>query len=261
MASARALRFEPLALYADTLPRYWCDDDAFKTRFLEAVSLLAPEVERFFIIAVLDSLADIPDAELSAQCMAFVHEEASHSRDHRLFNRRLATQGFDANAVLGPIRRLTELAKRRLPARWRLELSAAGEHLSALASQRYLQAGAQLPIGSATIDGLFRQHAREEIDHCAQVFDVLRTTGGARWMARTLALIAVSLAAGWCLLRVLDALLRLDAPRGRLRLWRHGISWLLRPRGWLAPARSLRDWLLYLRPGFHPLLLRQRGAQ
>ncbi|MGV2481099.1 UNVERIFIED_CONTAM: metal-dependent hydrolase, partial [Salmonella enterica subsp. enterica serovar Weltevreden] len=49
------------------IPRYWLGGDAFKTRFFDAMSVLFPEGEKFFIACVRDYRDQIQDPELRAQ--------------------------------------------------------------------------------------------------------------------------------------------------------------------------------------------------
>ena len=49
------------------LPRYWNDNDAFKTHFMNALSCLFLEGERMFIDAVRDSQHLVKDEKLLSQ--------------------------------------------------------------------------------------------------------------------------------------------------------------------------------------------------
>jgi predicted metal-dependent hydrolase len=237
------------------MPRYWCADDAFETRFLEAMSLIAPEVERFVIGAVHGGLS-CPGAQASETvCRTFILEEAEHSRVHHGFNRRLALQGIDTRAALAPVRAAANAAKRWLPRGGQLAAAAACEHLSALLSLTYLRAARKSTIQSDGTARLFERHARDELGHRAVVFDLLRSTGGGAWGARAAALVAVSCIGVVCALRVVDALLRYDVPKRRAAVWWRGAKRLLAPGRWISPTALLGGWLAYLRPGFHPAQL------
>ncbi len=237
----------------DGLPRYWCAGEAVQTRFLEAVSLLAPEVERFVVSAV-DTGLSLPGAgAFEEDCRAFMREEEGHSRVHGHFNRRLAAQGIDPSQSLAPLRQAMTLAMRRLPRRTMLAMAAACEHLSAVLSLTYLRSARTSRFLPPRISRLFESHARDELGHRAVVFDLLKSTGGGGWVVRALALAAVGAAALWCTLRVTNDLLKHDTPRQRvtaLRLaWRHGTLW---------PGLFLRGLASFLKPGFHPSQLPDR---
>jgi hypothetical protein len=236
----------------DAVPRYWFAGDVFETRFLEAMSLLAPEVERFVIQAVRAAVPGIADETRVRECMDFVREELGHSRAHHAFNRRLVAQGIDGAAALAPVRRISDLAGRRLDARGRLAAAAACEHLAALVSLSYLRARSGNAILSDRTSRLFEYHARDELRHRDFVFDVQKDAGGGRWLARVLALLAVTGTALWCAARAADELLKFDAPSGRMALWRRGVTRLLQRRNWVLVGPLLRGWLAYFRPGFHP---------
>lgn len=229
----------------EPVPRYWCAGDAFGTRLLEAMSLLAPEVERFVIGAVRASLDRTGEAALSRACEALVREEAGHSRVHGSFNLRLARQGVDARHVLSGTRKVMALATRLSPGA-RLATAAACEHLSAVLSLTYLRAARRLEIRPARIAELFEGHARDELGHRAVVFDLLKSTGGGTWPARTAALAAVTLAGAWCAVRLTAALLRHDGPGRGTMLHLAG------KHGWLPRGRFLLALLSFARPGFHP---------
>jgi predicted metal-dependent hydrolase len=235
----------------DPLPRYWCAGDPFETRFLEAMSLLAPEVERFVISAVRANVARAADPAVVRGCRAFIREEADHSRVHNAFNRRLAGQRIDLPRVLARVRRLIRLAERWVPPSGRLEVAAACEHLSALLSLWYLRSARKDRIASAETRRMFESHAREEIAHRAFVFDLLRQGGGGKRTARVLALAAVSLAGLWCTLRMVGDLSRRDARRDVVFRPR-GVFRLLRSGDWVPLPALLRGWLTFVGPRFHP---------
>jgi hypothetical protein len=237
---------------SDPLPRYWCAGDPFETRFLEAMSLLAPEVERFVISAVRANVARAGDPAIVRGCRAFIREEADHSRVHNAFNRRLAGQQTDLPRVLARVRRLMRVGERWVPPSGRLAIAAACEHLSALLSLWYLRAARKDRIASGETRRMFESHAREEIAHRAFVFDLLRQGGGGKLPARVLALTAVSVAGLWCTLRIIGDLSRRDTPGDGMASWPHGIFRLLHSGEWVPLPALARGWLSFVGPRFHP---------
>jgi predicted metal-dependent hydrolase len=240
------------AEWVEAVPRYWCGGDAFETRLLEALSLLAPEVERFVIGAVRGNMNRAGAEQLAIQGGDFVREEAEHSRVHHSFNRRLVLQGIELAAVLAPTRRAMRFAARWLPRGGQLEIAAASEHFSALLSLLYLRSDRKSGILSARTSRLFSDHARDELGHRTFVYDLLSGTGGGRWFARGAALVAVSWVGALSLLCVLNSLLKSDANPGRATLWVRGLLRLLRAGCWTSAPVLLSGWLAYLKPGFHP---------
>src|SRR5882757_3212003 len=75
------------------IPKYWLGGDPFKTRFFDAMSLLFPEGEKFFIACVRDYRDRIADPELQAQVKDFIYQEGQHGMVHTRFNDRVKAQG------------------------------------------------------------------------------------------------------------------------------------------------------------------------
>jgi uncharacterized protein len=243
------------ARWQDSVPRFWCAGDAFETRLLEAMSLIAPEVERFVIAAVRRSLRLAGATPHASAAQAFIREEAEHSRVHTAFNRRLASQGVDPARALACVRTMANLARRWLPAGDQLAVAAACEHLSALLSLAFLRAERKSQIRPASVSRFFEQHARDELGHRAIVFDLLKNTTSGGWLGRTGALMLVSIGALFCVPRVVNALLHSDAAGNRARVWARGLNRLLRAGGWVTPRPFLRGWLAYFGWRFHPRYL------
>ena len=236
-------------------PLPWCGGDALQTGLLEAMSLLAPEVERFVIDAVRDALRGLDPADPQvAAGRAFMREEAAHSAAHHAFNRRVQAGQRDPSQLLRGPRTLAALARSWMPLRARLCVAAAAEHLSAVVSRLYLDSAARQAIADPGIRALFDRHATEEIAHRAVVFDLARAVGTNGWLARLLALTASVAASALCVAAVLLALRR--GGERPTAAWRLGAGALpaLRRTGWLRPAALVGALARYVRPHFHPTL-------
>lgn len=230
--------------------RHWFEGDAFRTRFLESMSLLAPEAERFFIGTIRERLDDIRDPALRARCGAFIREEGGHSRDHHRFNARFAAQGLDVPRILRPVRALADGARRWLTRDLRLAVTAAGEHVSASLSRLFLDSGAADGIREPAARALYVRHAEEEIGHRDVAYDLMQAVG-VGYLSRVAALVAVTLATPLCVAWVVHGLLAADP--GRWRHWLRGLPWLLGLRGgFLVPRTLLGQYFSYFRPTFHP---------
>lgn len=231
----------------------WCGGDPFQTRLLEAMSLLAPEVERFVIDAVHDALRGLhPDDPRTAVGRSFMREEAAHSAGHHAFNRRVVARGQDPALLLRGPRAIESLARRWLPLGLRLCVASAAEHLSAVVSRLYLDSAARQAIADPEIRALFDRHAVEEIAHRAVVFDIARAAGTNGCVARALSLSASVLIGLVCVAGVMRGLRQRDVDHWRA--WRRPSGgWkALRASGWVRPVALLRATASYLRPQFHP---------
>ena len=71
-------RHVDFGLSANVVPRDWCHDDAFQTSFLNALSLLFPEGERFFVDSVKQQRDRAPGLE--DDIAGFIGQEAMHGK-------------------------------------------------------------------------------------------------------------------------------------------------------------------------------------
>src|SRR5262245_37143560 len=83
-----------LGLDPASVPRDWANEDAFETTFLNALSLLFPEGERFFVESVKQHKDLVTDPELQREVIGFIGQEAMHGKEHRAFNELLVAHGF-----------------------------------------------------------------------------------------------------------------------------------------------------------------------
>ena len=91
------------------VPRDWYRDDPYITSMLDALSLLFPEGERFFVDAVKKLRHHVKDQDLDAAVDGFIGQEAMHGKEHRAFNELLRARGGRAAPRLE--RQLTWLRK------------------------------------------------------------------------------------------------------------------------------------------------------
>jgi len=228
------------------VPRHWAGDPVF-TRISDALSLLFPAGEAFFIQAVNHYKDRIDDEELRAAVRGFAYQESMHSKEHAAYNAMLEAQGLDS------LKTRLGIARRYMPPIMQLAFTATAEHLTATMAEGLLGAlreQEQLARAHPRMRALYYWHAVEEVEHKSVAWDVYHRVahGGvvrrliAQVWVTTLVLINVSLAAGWMLYR--DGLL-FD-----LTTWRRSIPLLWGRHGFF--TRMVRPFLRGFRPGFHP---------
>jgi len=236
--------------FPNDVPRHWAGDPVF-TRISDALSLLFPAGEQFFIQSVNLYKDQIDDEELRAQVRGFAYQEAQHSTAHAAYNRMLEDQGLGIGWVERSLKRRLAVAKRFFPEVFQLAFTATSEHLTAtmaeglLASMKDQFAGAD-----PRMRALYYWHAVEEVEHKAVAWDVYQRVARGGYVRRVVAqvwvtlmvLLNVSIAAGYMLYR--DGLL-FDA-----RMWRKSLPAMWGRHGFF--TRMVRPYLRGFRPGFHP---------
>jgi predicted metal-dependent hydrolase len=239
------LTFDPAAV-----PRDWVHDNAFQTAFLNALSLLFPEGEKFFVDSVKRMRKRITDPELQEQITGFIGQEAMHGREHRAFNDMLAMHGYvSARRVDKRLKGFLYFVRRILTPKSQLAVTCALEHFTAMLAEQLL--GEELVRNELhpSVRPLWLWHALEESEHKAVAFDVYRAVGGG-YVRR----VAIMLLATFVFF-VAQGLAHTRMMADRKILWKPwrwvgGIT-----RMWIYPGyftRLFPAYLSYFRPGFHP---------
>jgi predicted metal-dependent hydrolase len=237
-------------LDADRVPRDWCSSDAFSTTFMNALSLLFPEGERFFVESVKQHRDRITDGELLAAITGFIGQEAMHGREHRALNELIVAHGYiDAPAIDCGVRDGLERAKRVLSPASQLAVTCALEHFTAMLAEALLSDARMRGELHPEVQQLWLWHALEESEHKAVAFDVYTAAGGG--YLRRVAIMLVTTAAFFAAhAHVQTLLLQRRGILTRPWRWLHGVT-----RMWVYPGyftRLLPAYLHYFAPGFHP---------
>jgi len=232
------------------IPRYWLGGDAFKTRFFDAMSVLFPEGEKFFIACVRDYRDQIQDPELRAQVKDFMYQEGQHGMVHTQFNDRLKAQGIGVDHILEEQKRIMfGFFRKKLPKVYTLGQTAAAEHMTALMAHGFFSAGL-MNDADPRIRAMYAWHAVEEIEHKAVAYDVFKKVARGGYLTRVLSMLQVSLTFPLHVFVIMAHMFRVDGVKNSFSLWARGLWWLY---GWggLYP-RLLPHYLAYFIPGFHP---------
>jgi len=232
------------------IPKYWFGGDAFKTRFFDAMSLLFPEGEKFFIACVRDYRDRVTDPALQAQVKDFIYQEGQHGIVHTRFNDRLKAQGIAVDQILQRQKDIMfGFFRGRLPRVYTLGQTAAAEHMTALMAHGFFANG-MFDDADPRIRAMYAWHAVEEIEHKAVAFDVFQKVAKGGYFTRILSMLQVSLSFPLHVFVIMSHMFKVDGVKNRLRVWLRGLWWLY---GWggLYP-RLMPHYLVYFKPGFHP---------
>ncbi len=240
------------------IPRHWCAGDAFRTAFMNALSMSFPVGEQFFIDAVRDGLKALPpekQARFDQEVRGFIGQEATHRRLHGLYNEHLERQGLVNE--WGP--RALQRRKRLdgLDVRHSLAATAAYEHFTAILADWMLRRPEVLGDQDPRLATLWLWHASEESEHKNTAFDLYRALGGneawrLKWFRRiTFFFIADAL-------RQTLNNLRRDRTLWRWQTWSSAARFLFGHGGLV--RETLPAWRAYLRADFHPSQQDSRAA-
>lgn len=250
MPTRRDLRFAlPAARIGD-----WHGGAVHLSHYFNAMSLMFPDGERFFIHAVRNYREQIRDPQLLQAVNAFIGQEAMHGREHTDCNALLDVAGLPGAALQAFVSRLLEKIKRFAPKSSQLSMTIALEHLTAIMANSLLQDPRVLEAAEPHFARLWRWHALEETEHKAVAYDVWCAVMGnnpLRYFQRVFALLATTVMF-WPLVAVFVwRLTRADAAaRREAGGWRRMLGFLLVSPGPL--RRAFPEWLDYFKPGFHP---------
>ena len=251
--SPEELRFGPRGRTFDIaapLAGDWHGGSAFVTAWFNAMSLLFPLGEKFFIETVSHYAADISDPNLKQEVDAFRAQEANHRLQHQRYNEALCKQrNYDLYRFEKNVRARMNWAYRELSPRRRLAGTVANEHLTAIMANDLLSHSDVMTDSDKTISALWHWHAAEETEHKAVAFDVFLAVGG-KASERRLALLLNTFYFFKDTLRNTAIMLHAGGKLWNAREWWAGLRYLLVRPGIL--RRCFVPWLLFFKRDFHP---------
>src|SRR5690606_11069306 len=159
--TARPLRFN----FNQNYRKFWFDNDQVKTYDINVLALYIPYGEKFFIYSVKSVVDLIEDETLKKNIKVFLRQEGFHSREHLQYFKYIIKPHYpslDINIkppiLLAPIVIL-------LGKKFRLGMTAAGEHYTAVLSDYYLKRQIELQNAPESIRNMWLWHCVEELEH------------------------------------------------------------------------------------------------
>jgi predicted metal-dependent hydrolase len=234
-------------------PALWNGGAAFRTHYMNALSMSVPVGEQFFIDSVKKGVATLPPEQQAAwadEVRGFVGQEATHRFIHGQFNSELERQGLKNHWQRWAAWRIRN--GEHLHPINHVAVTAAYEHFTAVMATGLLTHPDWLEGATPALALMWRWHAVEESEHKTVAFDLYRAMGGTERRRRL-----------WFVYIALQFLAESSLQTFN-NLWHAGQWW--QPRTWWGAARylfgrggvwgaSLGPLLRYLRRGFHPAQL------
>ncbi|MEX0604375.1 MAG: metal-dependent hydrolase [Marinobacter sp.] len=234
--------------FGDQVPRYWAANNYTLSHTMNALSVLFPLGEQYFVDSVRHFRGQISDPELEKEIRGFIGQEAMHSLEHVAMNQHVRDQGIPVEALEQSLKVILDLS-RNLPKRHQLAITCGLEHLTAMMADVLLARDDLRNDMDESMRPLWIWHAIEETEHKGVAFDVFQEVGGTYaertfYLAFSTAMLGLVATAftGRMMLNDRKNFTLKDSAQGLWRMWgRNGTF------SSLIPA-----WLDYFRPDFHP---------
>ena len=245
------------------MPRYWFDDDQFKTILLTALSCTFPEGERFFVRSVRHYQKQIQDPLLREQVKGFIGQEAHHGNEHDAFNHFMESKGVPTGKVDEFVNRGMRFMAKHLSPQRQLAKTCALEHFTAMLAELMLEHPDFFKGMDERMLPLWLWHAVEESEHKAVAFDVYQDQVDSYWVRTSEMAFTTVEFISFTIFHYYQLRKDMDDPTD-WRSVRGGINWLLGKPGWL---RKLgKSYLAYYKRDFHPAkrdstFLRKQGLK
>ncbi|MDC0661111.1 metal-dependent hydrolase [Marinobacter sp. SS21] len=229
-------------------PRYWLDNSYILSHTMNALSVLFPQGEQFFVDSVRYYRDQITDPKMKEEVRGFIGQEAMHSLEHISMNQHVRDQGMPVEALEKQLSVILGIAK-KLPKRHQLAITCGLEHLTAMMADMLLERDDIRDDMHESMRTIWVWHAIEETEHKGVTFDVFQQVGGS-YAERAFYLVFVTAALGvvasaftsQMMLKDRKQFSFKDAGKGLWRMWgKNGAFSSLVP-----------TWLEYFKPGFHP---------
>lgn len=232
------------------LPWYWCDDSAFKTHFLNALSLVLPDCEKFFLTTCKPYLKTVPDSEQREELLQFCKQEGYHRHAHIKYNAWLERNGLPVARLSRDTRRAWKWAHRFLSDKQKLALTICIEHITVVYAAILLRDADVFDKMHPHFRELWLFHTVEELEHKAVTMNLWNSADGSEALKRAFMMLALPLYVYYVAKHTLVFLYK-DGLLWNLQTWRDAIAFLFNDRTGLI-RKSFVPWLDIFKKGFHP---------
>src|SRR5690606_5046595 len=141
----------------------WHGGSPVRTALFNALSMMFPVGEQYFIDSVKKFRDGITDPVLLAEIRGFMAQEAVHSREHRRYNEAIcAAADLSVEGLERPIHRRSRWAEKHAEPIEHLAMTVAYEHLTAILSHAMFRNESALEGADPKIADLWRWHGLEE---------------------------------------------------------------------------------------------------
>ncbi|MGM0768168.1 MAG: metal-dependent hydrolase [Pseudomonadota bacterium] len=234
--------------FGEQVPQYWLNNSHLLSHTMNALSVLFPQGEQFFVDSVRYYRDQITDPKLKAEVRGFIGQEAMHSLEHDAMNQHVRDRGMPVEELEKHLDVILSIS-RKLPRRHQLAITCGLEHLTAMMADMLLERSDVREDMHESMRPLWMWHAIEETEHKAVTYDVFQEVGGtyaerAFYLAFSTAALGV-VASYFTTRMVLNDRSNFslkDTARSMWRMWGKDGTF----------SSLIPTWLEYFKPGFHP---------
>jgi len=235
------------------IPTYWMGGDPFKSRFWDALSLIFPPGEKYFMNCVRDFRDRIDDPKLLQDIKDFNLQEAQHSMVHRQDNDRLRRQGVDVDKLTGYVDELLNKHYRKVYSKeYNLAVTSALEHFTSIIAHSLFDKRDVMKEADPRVRAMYSWHAIEEVEHKGVAYDVMIDYAKVGYFRRVGALVHATFMFPKTIFVIQRQLMIHDGYSlgQRLKMMAGGLWWMFKPGGLLQPM--FKHYWTYYKPGYHP---------
>ena len=235
------------------IPTYWMGGDPFKSRFWDALSLIFPPGEKYFMNCVRDFKDRIDDPKLLQDIKDFNLQEAQHSMVHRQDNDRLRRQGVDVDKHTQFVEDLMNKHYRaKYSKEYNIAVTSALEHFTSIIAHTLFDKRDVMKDADPRVRAMYSWHAIEEVEHKGVAYDVMEDYAKVGYWMRVAALFHATFMFPAIIFKIHRELLKHDGFNvfQRAKLFAGGLWWMFKPGGLLQPMA--KAYWLYYKPGYHP---------
>jgi len=239
---------KPHLEFDDSIPKHWNKNNPVATHGFNALNILFPASERFFINSVNNYKDQITCPILKQQVKGFTGQETMHANEHERYFDFLESQGYRFRGFLNLFERYMMLTRRSGFTKFNLASTAAAEHYTATLAGIALSEPSILEDINLTMKKFFVWHACEEIEHRSVAYDVM-ATAGVNYSTRILAYLLVTFDVLTWLAIFSYKLLRQDG-LSFWQIWQYKKA--LKKQTKCVPKKVRKAFRVYFHRDFHP---------
>jgi uncharacterized protein len=244
------IRVRKPAFHFGDVPRHWLFGNARASHLANALNLVFPLGERFFIRSVRHYIDRIDDPALLEDVKRFMGQEVRHGMEHERYFEVLEGHGLEIASFLEWYERVAyQKIEKACPPALNLSATVALEHFTAMFAERALTRDILEQHAHPAMRDLLLWHACEELEHKAVAFDVLKKVNPS-YALRVAGLAAGAAAFVFFWLAGTRHLMKQE-PREKQRMTRAELA-DARKHNVLLNGEFARAFVDYLRPDFHP---------